>query len=48
MKEDKNNQVGVITEQGFVAGHGLGFNTLNEQDRERIKDKEDKDKDKKD
>jgi len=48
MKEDKNNQVGVINEQGFVAGYGLGFNTLNEQDRERIKDKEDKDKDKKD
>lgn len=47
MKED-NKQIGVITEQGFVAGHGLGFNTLNEQDREKIKDKEDKDKDNKD
>lgn len=47
MKED-NKQIGVITEQGFVAGYGLGFNTLNEQDREKIKDKEDKDKDKKD
>ena len=47
MKED-NKQIGVITEQGFVAGCGLGFNTLNEQDREKIKDKEDKDKDKKD
>lgn len=46
MKED-NKQIGVITEQGFVAGHGLGFNTLNEQDREKIKDKEDKDKDNK-
>ena len=46
MKED-NKQIGVITEQGFVAGYGLGFNTLNEQDREKIKDKEDKDKDKK-
>ena len=47
MKED-NKQIGVITEQGFVAGYGLGFNTLNEQDREKIKDKEDKDKDNKD
>ena len=47
MKED-NKQIGVITEQGFVAGYGLGFNTLNEQDKEKIKDKEDKDKDNKD
>lgn len=47
MKED-NKQIGVINEQGFVAGYGLGFNTLNEQDREKIKDKEDKDKNNKD
>ena len=27
---------GVITEQGFVAGEGLGFNPLSEQDREKV------------
>lgn len=27
MMEDKN--IGIITEQGFVAGQGLGFNPVN-------------------
>lgn len=33
-----SNQIGVITEQGFVAGNGLGFNKLNEEDSNKIKD----------
>lgn len=27
-----NNKPGVITEQGFVAGSGLGFNPINEKE----------------
>jgi len=27
---------GVITEQGFVAGEGLGFNPLSEQDAQKV------------
>lgn len=27
-----NKNIGVITEQGFVAGNGLGFNPVNEKD----------------
>lgn len=26
------NNIGVINEQGFVAGNGLGFNPINEKD----------------
>ena len=40
---NSNNQIGVINEQGFVAGYGLGFNTLNEQDRDRINKKKEED-----
>lgn len=29
---DKNNNIGVITEQGFVAGEGLGFEPVKEED----------------
>lgn len=27
-----NKNIGVITEQGFVAGNGLGFNPINENE----------------
>ena len=37
-----NNNIGIITEQGFVAGNGLGFNPLNEQDLKKIKNEEEK------
>ena len=38
-----NNNIGVITEQGFVAGNGLGFNPVNEEDLNINKeDKDDK------
>lgn len=36
-----NKNIGVITEQGFVAGNGLGFNPVNEKDL-NIDKKEDK------
>ena len=36
-----NKNIGVITEQGFVAGNGLGFNPVNEKDL-NIENKEDK------
>lgn len=41
-----NNPIGVINEQGFVAGNGLGFmpTTLNET---KNTDKEEKEEDKK-
>lgn len=29
---DKNKNVGVITEQGFVAGQGLGFNPVSNKE----------------
>jgi hypothetical protein len=33
MTKDKNiNDIGVITEQGFVAGSGLGFNPVQENE----------------
>ena len=44
MKNNNNKKMGVINEQGFVAGYGLGFNTLNEQDQERLKNIRDKEK----
>lgn len=28
----KNSDIGVITEQGFVAGNNLGFNPIKEND----------------
>lgn len=31
---------GVITEQGFVAGEGLGFNPLSEQDAQKVQSNE--------
>ncbi len=33
------NNIGVITEQGFVAGNGLGFDPVNEKDLNRKDDK---------
>lgn len=33
-----NKNIGVISEQGFVAGNGLGFNPLNEEDLNAIED----------
>ena len=51
MSNIKKN-IGVITEQGYAAGMGLGFNPVNENelnpskktndDRKNVKDKEDK------
>ena len=43
MDNNKKENIGVITEQGFVAGYGLGFNTLNEQDQKKIQQKDNKD-----
>lgn len=40
MENKNNDKIGVINEQGFVAGYGLGFNTLNEQDQEKLKKKD--------
>lgn len=31
-----NKDIGVINEQGFVAGDGLGFNQLSESDKEKL------------
>lgn len=42
-----NNNVGVITEQGFVAGNGLGFNPLSEQDLKKVKSEEENKKENK-
>lgn len=33
-------EVGVVTEQGFVAGNGLGFNPLSEADKEKVKEED--------
>lgn len=46
-----NKEVGVITEQGFVAGVGLGFNPLQENEKKAIDEqnkKKDSEKEKKD
>ena len=40
---NKNNQIGVITEQGFVMGNNLGFKPVNENldlDKKSKKEKE--------
>lgn len=34
------NKVGVIAEQGFVAGSGLGFNEMSKEEEEKIKEDE--------
>lgn len=41
----KNSDIGVITEQGFVAGNNLGFNPIKENDLNPLKkDKDDSNK----
>lgn len=42
-----NNPIGVITEQGYAAGQGLGFNPFNENDLNKDPYKNNKDKEKK-
>ena len=38
-------QIGVIQEQGFVTGNGLGFKPLNEDEKKKLeKDKDEKKK----
>ena len=32
---------GIITEQGFAAGEGLGFNPLSEQDAQKVQSEKD-------
>ncbi len=34
--ENNNKNIGIINEQGYVVGSGLGFSTLTEQDKEKI------------
>lgn len=41
-----NKNVGVITEQGFVAGSGLGFSPIKENELNPQENTEDKDKNK--
>ena len=42
-----NDNVGIINEQGFVAGNGLGFNPINEKDLyKNSEDNENKEEDK--
>ena len=36
---------GIITEQGYVAGNGLGFQPLSEADKEKLKELNDKSSD---
>ena len=40
------NQVGIINEQGFVMGQGLGFKPINESDLKKDKNTNDNNKDK--
>lgn len=35
-----NNNIGVLTEQGFVAGNGLGFNPIKENELQNDPSKE--------
>ena len=44
---DKKNQIGVITEQGFVMGDNLGFKPVKEKLDPSKKDKKEEDKKKK-
>lgn len=39
---NKNNQIGVITEQGFVMGNNLGFKPIKENLNKEPKKEEDK------
>lgn len=39
-----SNPIGVITEQGYAAGQGLGYNPFNENDLKKLRDKESEDK----
>lgn len=39
-----SNPIGVITEQGYAAGQGLGYNPFNENDLKKLRNKEDEDK----
>lgn len=38
-----SNPIGVITEQGYAAGQGLGYNPFNENDLKKLRDKENND-----
>ena len=42
-----NKNIGVITEQGYVAGNGLGFNPLKKKEVKSLEDKKEKEKDNK-
>ena len=47
MSNNKNKNIGVITEQGYAAGMGLGFNPVDEKDlNKKPTDKEGTDKNK--
>jgi len=47
MSNNKNKNIGVITEQGYAAGMGLGFNPVDEKDlNKKPTDKESADKNK--
>ena len=35
-----SNPIGVITEQGYAAGQGLGYNPFNENDLKKLREKE--------
>lgn len=39
-----SNPIGAITEQGYAAGQGLGYNPFNENDLKKLRDKESEDK----
>lgn len=34
------DEYGVINEQGFVAGNGLGWNPVSEQEQDKLRDEE--------
>lgn len=42
-----NNPIGVITEQGYAVGQGLGFNPFNENELKKDPYKNNKDKEEK-
>lgn len=37
-----NNNVGVIQEQGFIAGNGLGFNPVSEEEKKKLEEEKPK------
>ena len=51
MNNNNNKNIGVLTEQGYVAGSGLGFNPVKESElnpsKKKEKDKNTSNKDKK-